>query len=148
MTVPAPFVGSPAPPPIPPGYGCLVVTFDRGPYLYPVMYTGRFHVGPVRVPVGEGTWYVIVPPGVHEMKVKDPLGITLASTRRTVAPGRPHPLRFGFGAWRNRVYDERGTDVTTFGLWSSYTTGLVVSAAGLALAGLCAGGYALIDSIA
>lgn len=147
MTAPASFVGVPAPPPIPPGYGCLVLTFGRGPYLYPVMFTGRFRIGPVPVPVGQGTWYVIVPPGVHEMKVVDALGITMARTRRTVSPDRPQPLRFHFGGWRNRVYDEHGTDVTTYGMWSNYAVALVVSGALLALAGLCAGGVTLLRSL-
>ena len=68
------------------------------------------------------------------------MGIPIVTTSVVAQPGAAHHLAFRFGAWRNRVYDGRGADVTRFGLWSNYTVALVSLAV---LVPLCCGAFAL-----
>ena len=121
-----PLTPLPGPPPaLPPGHGLLVVSFNRGPYMVPVMTTSRFKIDGRDVRVQEGTWFIVVPAGQRQIKVTDFIGVTIASTILAVQPGATHQLRWDFGAWRNRVYDHRNADVTKFGMWSNYTVMLI-----------------------
>jgi hypothetical protein len=68
----------------------------------------------------------------------------MIKTALTVHPGVAHQLAFRFGGWRNRVHDERGADVTRFGMWSNYAVMLVA----LPVIGLlCCAGVALTSSL-
>lgn len=117
----------PQPVALPPGYGMLVVSANRGPYLVPVLGAGQLKVDRQKVPLpgNEGTWFVPVPAGPHDVRVTDFMGLPIVTTDVMVHPGAGHPLTFRFGGWRNRVADAQGTDVTKFGLWSNYLILLV-----------------------
>lgn len=127
---------------LPPGFGALVVTVNRGPYLVPVSSTMRLKVDGQHAAIpGEGTWHIPLPAGPHEVRYTDFLGIPAITTPPVIIqPGMPHYLNFDFGVWRNRVRDGAGADVTKFGMWSNYTVGLI--AIGVVL--LCCVGTALI----
>ncbi|MEU7614799.1 hypothetical protein AB0M91_02845 [Micromonospora rifamycinica] len=140
-----PMIAYPHPVPPPPGHAVLVVSVNRGPYLVPVPTTSRFKIDgrPVSIP-GEGTWYVAVPAGSHDVRYTDFMGIPIVTTALTVQPGVAYPLAFNFGGWRNRVRDGHGTDVTKFGMWSNYSIVLVV----LPVVGLlCCGGLGLLSAL-
>ncbi|MGC4806203.1 hypothetical protein [Micromonospora sp. DT233] len=122
----APLTAYPQPIQPPPGHAVLAVTVNRGPYVVPVPTTSRFKVDRRDVPIpGEGTWYVAVPAGPHDVRYTDFLGLPIVTTDVVVHPGALHHLVFRFGGWRNRVHDGHGTDVTKFGMWSNYSVGLV-----------------------
>ncbi len=137
-----PLIAYPHPIPAPPGYAVLAVSVNRGPYLVPAPTSSRFKVDRQAVPIpGEGTWYVAVPAGPHDIRYTDIFGIPIMTTALVAHPGALHHLSFRFGGWRNRVYDGHGTDVTKFGLWSNYSILLVM----LGVLGVfCCGGFALI----
>ncbi|MFI5837365.1 hypothetical protein ACIA5A_27185 [Micromonospora sp. NPDC051300] len=138
----SPFVAYPHPIAPPPGYAVLVVSVNRGPYLVPVPTTSRFKIDKQQVPIpGEGTWHIAVPPGPHDVRYTDFLGVPIVTTAVMVQPGAAHHLSFRFGGWRNRVHDGYGTDVTRFGLWSNYSIMLVSLAV---IVPLCCGGLAAI----
>ncbi|MEH1097795.1 hypothetical protein [Micromonospora sp. CPCC 205561] len=110
----------------PPGYAVLVVTVNRGPYLVPAPTTSRLKVDGQQVPIpGEGTWYVVISAGPHDVRYTDFMGLPLITTALVAHPGAAHHLSFRFGGWRNRVHDAHGTDVTRFGLWSNYSIALL-----------------------
>lgn len=110
----------------PPGYAVLVVSVNRGPYIVPAPATSRFKIDGQSVPIpGEGTWYVVVPAGPHDVRYTDFLGMPLITTALVAQPGVAYHLSFRFGGWRNRAYDGYGTDVTKFGLWSNYSIALL-----------------------
>jgi hypothetical protein len=103
-----------------------VVNVNRGPYVLSAPATAKFKVDRQSVPIpGEGTWYVPVPAGPHDVRYTDFLGFPVMTTTATVHPGTAHPLSFRFGGWRNRVYDGSGADVTRFGMWSNYLIMLI-----------------------
>ncbi|WP_433390380.1 hypothetical protein [Micromonospora sp. KLBMP9576] len=124
-----PLIAYPHPITPPPGYAVLVVTVNRGPYLIPAPVSSRFKVAgqPVAIP-GEGTWHLAVPPGQHDVRYTDFMGVPLITTTLVIHPGTAQHLSFRFGGWRNRVHDGQGTDVTKFGLWSNYSMSLIVLA--------------------
>lgn len=135
QSLPPVLAPSPYPPQLPPGYGCLSLEFNRGPYLIPAMTTSRFKVDGQDVThrMREGRWFLPVAAGYHKLKVTDFMGVPIMTTEVTVAPGGTHHRSFRFGGWRNRVRDERGTDVTRFGLWSNYSMMLI----GFAVLAVC-----------
>lgn len=140
-----PLVAYPQPIPPPPGHAVLAVSVNRGPYLVPVPATSRFKVDGRLVSIpGEGTWYVAVPAGAHDIRYTDFMGIPIVTTALTVQPGLVYPLSFRFGGWRNRVHDGQGTDVTKFGMWSNYSLVLVILPVVLLL---CCGGLGLIGAL-
>ncbi|MEQ4304272.1 hypothetical protein ABNF97_23295 [Plantactinospora sp. B6F1] len=117
----------PHPVQLPPGWGALIVSADRGPYIVPVPSTAKLKVDGREVSgMAEGTFHVAVPAGEHEVKYTDLFGFPLVTTRVVVQPGAGHGLSFRFGWWRNRVHDGQGTDVTKFGMWSNYSIALIV----------------------
>ncbi|PWU56929.1 hypothetical protein DLJ47_04305 [Micromonospora sp. S4605] len=124
----------------PPGYSVLAVTVNRGPYIVPVPATGKLKIDGQTVPIpGEGTWHMVIAPGPHDVRYTDFMGVPLVTTALAAHPGAAHHLSFRFGAWRNRVHDGHGTDVTKFGLWSNYTILLLVFAVvGVVCCGLLA----------
>ena len=130
---------------LPPGFGALVVSVNRGPYLIPASSTMRLKVDGRQVAIpGEGTWHIPLPAGPHQVRYTDILGIPAITTHpQVVQPGMPHYLNFDFGVWRNRVRDGAGVDVTKFGMWSNYAMGLI----GLAVVVFCCGGSALISAM-
>jgi hypothetical protein len=104
----------------------LAVTVNRGPYIVPAPATSKFKVNGQAVPIpGEGTWYVVIPPGSLDVRYTDFMGLPLITTTLAAHPGAAYHLSFRFGGWRNRAYDGYGTDVTKFGLWSNYSIALV-----------------------
>ncbi len=119
----APYVAYPAPIAPPPGFGCLVTTANHGPYIVSAASTTTLKVDGREFPIG---WCLVLPPGRHDIKLTDFIGIPMIRTELVVHPGATHPLRFHFGGWRNRVYDGQGTDVTRFGMWSNYAILLLV----------------------
>ncbi|MGC4892339.1 hypothetical protein [Micromonospora sp. DT31] len=137
-----PMIAYPHPITPPPGHGVLVVKVNRGPYAIPVTTSSRFKIDKRDVPIpGEGTWHVAVPAGPHDVRYTDFMGVPVITTSIAVQPGAAHHLDFRFGAWRNRVHDGYGTDVTRFGMWSNYTV-LIVT---LVVVGLCCcGGMAVV----
>ncbi|GAA1401627.1 hypothetical protein GCM10009662_25190 [Catellatospora coxensis] len=140
-----PYTAYPMPVPVPEGHGVLIVSFNRGPYIVSAASTSKLKIDGRQVPFGgEGTYYVLVPAGPHEVKVTDPFGMPMIKTALTVHPGAGHQLAFRFGGWRNRVFDGQGADVTTFGMWSNYLIMLVFFPA---LFLLCCGGVALISAL-
>ncbi|WP_091107569.1 hypothetical protein [Micromonospora citrea] len=126
----------------PPGYAVLAVTVNRGPYIVPAPTTSKFKIDGQTVSIpGEGTWYMVVAPGQHDVRYTDFMGVPLITTSLAVQPGAAHHLSFRFGGWRNRVHDGHGTDVTRFGLWSNYSILLVT----LAIFGLlCCGVFGVL----
>jgi hypothetical protein len=118
------------PVPLPPGYGALVVSVNRGHLLIPSPSTTTLKVDGREVPIPfAGTWHIPLPAGPHDVKYTDVLGIPLMTTRpQVIQPGMPHYLSFDFGMWRHRVRDGAGNDVTKFGLWSNYTVLLILLA--------------------
>jgi hypothetical protein len=138
-------VAYPHPIPLPAGAGCLVVSVNRGPYLVPVTATAKLKIDGREVSIsGAGTWYIPVPAGPHEVRYTDLLGIPMVTTSVIVQPGTACQLSFQFGAWRNRVYDGHGTDVTKFGMWSNYTI-LLITLVGVAV--ICCGGIGVISTL-
>ncbi len=140
---PAP-VAYPHPVQPPPGFACLAVTVNRGPYIVPAPTTSRLKVDGrhVRIP-REGTWFVLVPAGQRDIRYTDLFGIPIMTTQVVLPPGGMHHLSFRFGGWRNRVYDGHGTDVTRFGMWSNYAIMLIMLIM-LGVTGLlCCGGIGL-----
>jgi hypothetical protein len=131
---------------LPPGFGALVVSVNRGPYLVPAPSTAKLKVDGRQVAVpGAGTWHIPLPAGPHDVRYTDFLGIPMMTTHpQVIQPGMPHYLTFDFGVWRNRVRDGAGTDVTKFGLWSNYTVLLITLAVVLVF---CCGGTALIGAM-
>ncbi len=130
---------------LPPGFGALVVSVNRGPYLVPVSGTAKLKVDRQQVAIpGAGTWHIPLPAGPHDVRYTDFLGVPMVTTHpQVIQPGLPHYLAFDFGVWCNRVRDGAGVDVTKFGMWSNYTVLLVT----LAVFGLlCCGGGALIGA--
>ena len=110
----------------PPGYAVLAISVNRGPYIVPAAVAARFRIsGSVVAIASEGTWYVAVPAGTHDVRCTDFMGVPIITTVLVAHPGALHHLSFRFGGWRNRVYDGHGTDVTKFGLWSNYSIALV-----------------------
>ncbi|WFE40821.1 hypothetical protein [Micromonospora sp. WMMD998] len=139
----APLTAYPQPIAPPPGHAVLVVSVNRGPYAIPVPTTSRFKVDKLVVPIpGEGTWHIAVPAGPHDVRYTDFMGVPIVTTSLVAQPGAAHHLSFRFGAWRNRVHDGYGTDVTRFGLWSNYTVALVALAV---IVPLCCGVVGLIS---
>jgi hypothetical protein len=68
------------------------------------MKTSRLKISGQAVPgLDEGTWFVPVRAGQHEVKVTDPFGVAVIKTSVAVHPGASHVLSFQFGAWRYRV---------------------------------------------
>jgi len=134
------------PVPLPPGFGALVVSVNRGPYLVPVPSTAKLKVDRQNVAIpGAGTWHIPLPAGPHDVRYTDFLGIPMVTTHpQTIQPGMPLYLTFDFGVWRNRVRDGAGVDVTKFGMWSNYTVMLIMLGAFLVL---CCGGTALIQAM-
>ncbi|NBE80025.1 hypothetical protein [Micromonospora rubida] len=140
-----PLIAYPQPIPPPPGHAVLAVSVNRGPYIVPAPTTCRFKIDRQTVPIpGEGTWYVAVPAGPHDIRYTDFMGIPVMTTGLVAHPGALHALSFRFGGWRNRVHDGHGTDVTKFGMWSNYSVTLVT----LVVFGLlCCGGTGLLASL-
>jgi hypothetical protein len=129
-----------------PGQSCLVISVNRGPYLVPVATAGRLKVDRRQVTIPrEGTWYVPVPAGTHDVRYTDFLGVPMVTTQLATQPGAAHQLSFRFGAWRNRVFDGQGTDVTKFGMWSNYTIMLITFAVLIVFG---CGGLTLITALA
>ncbi|MFG1776003.1 hypothetical protein ACGFIR_06385 [Micromonospora sp. NPDC049051] len=113
----------------PPGYAVLGITVNRGPYIVPAPTTSKLKIDAVPVPIpGEGTWYVVISPGAHDVRYTDFMGLPLITTAMMAYPNAMHHLSFRFGGWRNRVHDAHGTDVTKFGMWSNYSIALVALA--------------------
>jgi hypothetical protein len=127
---------------LPPGFGALVVSVNRGPYIVPVPTTAKLKVDGLQVPIpGEGTWHIPLPAGSHQVRYTDLIGIPMVTLHpQVIQPGMPHYLTFDFGVWRNRVRDGAGVDVTKFGMWSNYTVVLITFAV---VAVLCCGGFAV-----
>jgi len=139
-----PLVGYPVPITPPTGHGSLAISISRGPYIVPVASTSRLKIdGRDISKTGEQT-FVAVPAGPHQVKLTDFLGMPLMSTELTVHPGAVQQLSFSAGAWRNRVYDGQGADVTKFGMWSNYTI-LAITLAVLLV--VCCGGFALLAAV-
>ncbi|MFI1195162.1 hypothetical protein ACH4T9_18130 [Micromonospora sp. NPDC020750] len=140
-----PLMAYPHPISPPPGHAVLAVSVNRGPYIVPAPTTSKFKVDRQTVPIpGEGTWYVAVPAGPHDVRYTDFMGIPVMTTALVAHPGALHALSFRFGGWRNRVHDGHGTDVTKFGMWSNYSVLLVT----LVVFGLlCCGGSALVATL-
>ncbi|WP_234359040.1 hypothetical protein [Plantactinospora sp. BC1] len=133
---------SPYPVPLPPGWGALVISANRGPYLVSAPSSYRLKIDGRDVPgMAEGTFHIPVPAGEHDVRFTDLLGVPAMTTRVVVQPGTGHRLSFRFGGWRNRVYDGAGTDVTKFGMWSNYTLLLITSAV---IGVVCCGGLGLL----
>ena len=106
-----PFVASPVPPrTMPQGYGCLVVSANRSP----VMNALRFRVSGKEVLIGEGTSYVIVPAGQHEMTLSNAYGVTILTSVSTVSAGEWCHLQYQAGEFDVRAYDGRGVEVTMY----------------------------------
>jgi len=153
VTYPPPPPGAPfvpiayaQPVPLPPGFGALVVSVNRGPYLIPAPSTAKLKVDgrPAAIP-GAGIWHIPLPAGTHDVRYTDFIGIpTMTTHPQLIQPGVPHYLNFDFGVWRNRVRDNAGTDVTKFGMWSNYTVLLITLAI---LFVICCGGGALLSTI-
>ncbi|MEU1754063.1 hypothetical protein ABZ436_15545 [Micromonospora matsumotoense] len=140
-----PMIAYPHPIPPPPGHAVLTVSVNRGPYLVPAPSTSRFKVDGRLVAIpGEGTWYVAVPAGPHDVRYTDFMGIPVITTALVTQPGVVYPLSFRFGGWRNRVHDGQGTDVTKFGMWSNYSILLVTL---VVLGVLCCGGFGLVAAL-
>ncbi|MFF3868080.1 hypothetical protein [Micromonospora sp. NPDC001898] len=140
-----PLMAYPHPISPPPGHAVLAVSVNRGPYIVPAPTTSRFKVDRQAVPIpGEGTWYVAVPAGPHDVRYTDFMGIPVMTTGLVAHPGALHALSFRFGGWRNRVHDGNGTDVTKFGLWSNYSILLVTL---LVFGLLCCGGVGFISTL-
>jgi hypothetical protein len=135
----------PYPVPLPPGWGALIVSANRGPYLVPAPSTCKLKIDGREVSgMAEGTFHIAVPAGEHEVKYTDLFGIPVMSTRVVVQPGAGHQLSFRFGGWRNRVHDGVGTDVTRFGMWSNYSIALIsFGVVGL----ICCGGLVLVPML-
>jgi hypothetical protein len=131
---------------LPPGFGALIVSVNRGPYIVPVPSLAKLKVDGRQVPVpGVGTWHIPLPAGPHDVRYTDFLGVPMVTTHpQVVQPGMPHYLTFDFGVWRNRVRDGAGTDATKFGMWSNYA---VAPIAFLAVLLICCGGSALISGL-
>ncbi|WP_422774143.1 hypothetical protein ACN28C_15460 [Plantactinospora sp. WMMC1484] len=130
---------------LPPGWGALIVSANRGPYLVPAPSTCKLKIDGREVSgMAEGTFHVAVPAGEHDVRFTDLFGIPMITTRVVVQPNAGHQLSFRFGGWRNRVHDGQGTDVTTFGMWSNYSILLIT----LGVVGvICCGGLALIPML-
>ncbi|MEO3746628.1 hypothetical protein [Plantactinospora sp. B5E13] len=144
--IPSAPVAYPQPVALPAGFGALVVTVNRGPYLIPVPTVAKLQIDGRHVPIsGEGTWHIPLPAGPHEVRYTDFIGIPMVTTRAVVVPpGAASVLDFRFGVWRNRVHDGQGTDITKFGMWSNYLVGIVTFVAVLVL---CCGGVALLGGL-
>lgn len=136
----------PHPIPLPPGWGVLIVSANRGPYLIPAPNTCKLKIDGHEVSgMREGTFHIAVPAGPHDVRFTDLFGIPVMTTNVVVQPGAAHHLSFRFGGWRNRVHDGQGADVTKYGMWSNYSIGLI----GLAIIGLiCCGGLILVPMLA
>jgi len=134
------------PVPLPPGFGALVVSVNRGPYLVPAPSTAKLKVDGRNVAIpGAGTWHIPLPAGPHDVRYTDFIGIpTMTTHPQTIQPGMPLYLTFDFGVWRNRVRDAAGVDVTKFGMWSNYT---VLAITLVVLVVFCCGGAALISTM-
>jgi len=138
-------VAYPHPVPLPPGFGALVVSANRGPYLVPAPSTCKLKIDGQQVPgISEGTWHIAVPAGSRDVRFTDLFGIPVMTTRLDVQAGMAHHLSFRFGGWRNRVHDGNGVDVTKFGMWSNYTVALISSGV---VGVLCCGGLALVVAV-
>ncbi|GAB3984262.1 hypothetical protein GCM10027615_71390 [Plantactinospora veratri] len=130
----------PQPVTLPPGWGALVVSVNRGPYRVPAPTSSRLLIdGRDVIGMAEGTYHIPVPAGEHEVRYATAVGFPLVTTRVLVQPGVGHHLSFRFGAWRNRVYDGRGADVTTSGSLSNYSRLLVSLVISLGVGGLVCG---------
>jgi len=127
---------------LPPGFGALVVSVNRGPYLVPVSSTAKLKIDKQRVAIpSEGTWHIPLPAGPHDVRYTDFMGVPMVTTQpQVIQPGMPHYLTFDFGVWRSRVRDGAGVDVTKFGMWSNYAV-LLITIAVVALC--CCGGSAI-----
>ena len=143
--VATPLIAYPHPIAPPPGHAVLAVSVNRGPYLVPATATSRLKIDGRLVPIpNEGTWYVAVEAGQHDVRYTDFMGIPVITTAIVAYPGMLHHLSFRFGGWRNRVHDGQGTDVTRFGLWSNYSIALITL---VVLGVLCCGGLALVGGL-
>ncbi|GIG89909.1 hypothetical protein [Plantactinospora endophytica] len=135
----------PHPVQLPPGWGALIVSANRGPYLVPAPTTCKLKIDGREVSgMAEGTFHIAVPAGEHEVKYTDLFGIPMITTRVVVHPGTAQQVSFRFGGWRNRVHDGQGADITRFGMWSNYSILLIT----LAVVGACCGGLVLIPMLA
>jgi len=115
---------------LPPGFGALVVSVNRGPYMVPAPTTTKLKIDGREVAIPfVGTWHIPLPAGPHRVRYTDFMGIPMITTHpQVVQPGMPHYLSFDFGTWRNRVRDGAGIDVTKYGMWSNYTLLLIMLA--------------------